>query len=86
MFNEEQIDLIEKFCKVLNGEERIIFEVNKDLLTIKSFNYNYISTLKLINGDFIVFNNINEFKEKDLADGLVRTRFEFMKFLNPNNF
>lgn len=86
MFNEKQIELIKNFCNVLNGEERIIFEVNKELLTIKSFNYNYTSTLKLINGDFLVFNNINEFKEKDLEDGLVRTRFEFMKFLNPNNF
>lgn len=94
MFNKEEIINANKFLKVLDKESNLhsktelIYAVNEEYISISKDNYKAI--LKEENNVFIVKNEINdktnEFKEKDFTDGLVRMRFELIKFLNPKAF
>lgn len=94
MFNKEDIINANKFLKVLDKESKLhsktdlVYAVNEEYIAIAKDNYKAI--LKEENNFFIVKNEFkektNEFKEKDFTDGLVRMRFELIRYLNPKAF
>lgn len=91
MFTDFEVKKTKEFLEILKNEvsrfdKELISDVNNQRTIIEIRN-EYKSHF-FINAEYevIVKSDLNIFKEKDFTDGLVRLRFEVMRYLNPEAF
>ena len=91
MFTDFEVKKTKEFLEILKNEvsrfdKELISDVNNQRTIIEIRN-EYKSHF-FINAEYevIVKLDLNIFKEKDFTDGLVRLRFEVMRYLNPEAF
>lgn len=91
MFTDFEVKKTKEFLEILKNEvsrfeKELILDVNNQRTIIEIKN-EYKSHF-FINAEYevIVKSGLDKFEEKDFTDGLVRLRFEVMRYLNPKAF